>query len=819
MEFERSNRPLPPVIVPDSEVRVALDNWVGVRLTKVLPALAAIYLWTAAVRLFTGPSHGSPGLDWLAYATGVAILAAWGLLRRGRIEPGRVHLFASAIGALILIRSLAVFSKTSDTTQVFVILLLLLGSANTLLAWRGFAYMAILGVAGWIALASQKLPLTAVICWSLILIPGMAVSLFGIHRRLAKYSGLQKARLTEEAQKRDEKLAEKNSRERFKVAIQATEDGLWYWDLKSEVFEYSASWAEMLGFGKGELDTNVDEWFSRVHPGYLTEMSNELSAHLHGESVQFRNEHRLLRKDGSYIWVLARGTAVRNDAGEAVALAGSHADITSLIEAENRLLKDSFEDKLTNLANRDYMLGCLEKKIERQKAGASNAQHFAVIFLDLDGFKVINDSLGHPVGDELLAAVAGRLRNCARPADVVARFGGDEFVILLDRIRDAEEALVVGNRMRSALATPFQIGGRDVVSGASIGIVLSSPEIDNTDDLLRYADIAMYRAKSGGKGQVQLFNNGMRSYATKLCDLQNDLRQALSRQQFVLHYQPTFSITTGKILGVEALIRWQRSESELVLPTDFIPLAEETGLISEIGEWALQSACQQNVAWQRAGIPPVSMAVNLSPRQLQQKDFPDTVARILKETNLPVNLLQLELTETALMDSLDRVSPAIERLCAQGVRIAIDDFGVGHSSLNYLRQFDFHTLKMDRCFLSDVATNGKAAAIAKGVITLAHNLDLSVIAEGVEHNAQLAFLAAHRCDQAQGFLAGQPVCAERLVDMLRLGDVRQAFNYAGFEPASELHRLAYHAGNRGDDLESDLRPAPERCTEIVQQTA
>jgi EAL domain-containing protein (putative c-di-GMP-specific phosphodiesterase class I) len=346
--------------------------------------------------------------------------------------------------------------------------------------------------------------------------------------------------------------------------------------------------------------------------------------------------------------------------------------------------------------------------------------------------------------------------------------------------------------MRSALATPFQIGSREVASGASIGIVLSSPEIDNTDDLLRYADIAMYRAKSSGKGQVQLFNEGMRSYATKLCDLQNDLRQALARKQFVLHYQPTFSINSGKILGVEALIRWQRSESEFVLPTDFIPLAEETGLISEIGEWVLRSACAQNVAWQQAGIAPVRMAVNLSPRQLQEKDFPERVLRILDETSLRPNLLELELTETALMDNLDRVSPSLERLGTKGIRIAIDDFGVGYSSLNYLRQFDFHTLKMDRCFMSDVATNGKAAAVAKGVITLAHNLDLSVTAEGVEHNSQLAFLAAHSCDQAQGFLAGQPMCAEQFVDLLRLGDVRRAFDYPGFGPAGDLQRLSRH---------------------------
>ena len=797
MEFRRASRLPATVSIPDAEVLLALDDQVSVRLQQTLPAIAAGYLLIAAVRLFLQTGHGNSGLDWLTYVIGAAILVEWKLLRRGRIPPQRVHLAALVLGGLILLRSLLTFAIASDITQVFFILAFLLGGAVTLLAWRGFTYVAAVAVLGWIAVALQKLSLEALLCWSVVLLSSLAASIIVVRRRGATHTQIERARLEQTAQKLEEKLTENSDRERFELAVRGTDDGLWYWDLKSEVFEYSATWAEMLGYELGELETNVDEWFSRVHPGYLAEVSNQLSAHLHGQSSQFRNEHRLLRKDGSYIWVLARGTAVRNQMGEAVALAGSHADITSLIEAENRLLKDSFQDKLTNLANRDYLMSCLEKKIERQKAsGNHNNQRFAVIFLDLDSFKVINDSLGHPVGDELLAAVAGRLRNCARPADVVARFGGDEFVILLDRIRDAEEALALGNRMRSALATPFQISSREVVSGASIGIVLSSPEIDNTDDLLRYADIAMYRAKSSGKGQVQLFNEGMRSYATKLCDLQNDLRQALARKQFVLHYQPTFSINSGKILGVEALIRWQRSESEFVLPTDFIPLAEETGLISEIGEWVLRSACAQNVAWQRAGIPPVRMAVNLSPRQLQEKDFPEKVLRILDETSLRPNLLELELTETALMDNLERVSPSLDRLCAQGIRIAIDDFGVGYSSLNYLRQFDFHTLKMDRCFMSEVATNGKAAAVAKGVITLAHNLDLSVTAEGVEHNSQLAFLAAHRCDQAQGFLAGQPMCGTQLVDMLRLGDVRRAFDYPSFGTTGDLRRLSRHTSDR-----------------------
>jgi diguanylate cyclase (GGDEF)-like protein/PAS domain S-box-containing protein len=805
MDVAGSNRVLSPVGTGhcEAEVRRELDIWVAARLERVLPALAAIYVAISVVRFILERHQGIAIVNWLAFTTGLASLAVWRLLRRGRIPSELVPLSALLIGSLILVCSLAEFYRTSDTIQVAIILLVLIGGGTLVLAWWEFASLAALSVVGWVAIAPQRLALPSLICWSLALVTAVVFSGLGISRRLAKHNEAESARREEEARKLEEQI----NRERFELAFQGTEDGLWYWDINSDVFEFSPSWAAMLGYEPGELETNVEVWFSRVHPGYLTALRSQITSHLYGEgSEQFQNEHRLLRRDGTYLWVLARGRAIRNGSGEPVGLAGSHADITSLIEVEKRFLKDSFYDKLTNLPNRDFLMGCLEKKIEQQNQNRNQAPQFAVMFLDLDGFKIINDSLGHPVGDQLLAAVARTLRSCARPQDVVARFGGDEFVILLDRIRDREEALSIGNRIRGALSTPLQIGDREVVSGASVGIVLGSAEIDNTGDLLRYADIAMYHAKSNGKGQVQIFNDGMRSYATKLCDLQSDLRQALARDQLMFHYQPSFSVSSGKILGLEALIRLRRSEHEGVVTLYFIQLADETGLIREIGEWALRSACAQNAAWQRAGIPPVRMAVNISARQLQHRDFPETVLRILEETRLQSKWLELELTETALMDSLDLAPATLERLSALGIRIAIDDFGTGYSSWNYLRQFNFHTLKMDRCFVSDIATNGKAAAVAKGLITLAHNLDLSVIAEGVEQNAQLAFLAANGCDQAQGFLAGRPVSPEKLVNLLRLGDVKGAFQYDGFEPGAELRRLAYHASGSGIDLGSGMEP-------------
>lgn len=770
-------------LVPASAVRRELDLCVHERLKKLLPVLAVIYLAISS-RYLVRPSAVVSITDWSTYAIGVVILLVWASLRRDRISADRVQPGACALAILILFRSLAEFANTADTSQTVVIAFLLIGSAGTFLAWREFAFLSIVSAAGWGILAAYRLPSTSLTGWSLVIVGAIVISTAGVRLRISRYAKVHENRLLE----RNRILEDKMKRDRLTLAVAGTEDGLWYWDLKSEVFYHSPSFAVMLGFQPGELKEKVDEWLDRVHPGYVAELRDELSAVVHGRTAQLQNTHRLRRRDGAYIWVLTRARPVHDDSQTIIGLAGTHADVTSLIQAEQRLLKDSFQDKLTSLPNRDFLMSCLETKIEEQRRDPSRAAKFAVIFLDLDRFKVVNDSLGHEVGDELLAAVSGRLRNCARPTDVVARFGGDEFVILLTTIRDEEEALSIGDRMQNALSAPFHIGGREVTSGASLGIILSSPEIDNTADLLRFADIAMYQAKVNGKGQVRIFNDGMRSYATKLCDLQSDLRCALARKQLLLHYQPTFSITSGQIIGVEALIRWQRSKEELVMPNDFIPLAEELGLIPEIGEWALRSACAQNSAWQKRGIPPVKMAVNLSVRQLQEKEFPDRVVCILKETNLERKWLELELTETALMTSLEKAPGTLERLSKLGVQIAVDDFGTGYSSLNYLRQFQFHSLKMDRCFVSDVATDRKTAAVARGMIALAHSLDLAVIAEGIENTAQLRFLETHQCDQGQGYLVSRAVSAEQLTELLQLGDIHSVMNQHP-RPMLDLERL------------------------------
>ncbi len=788
----------------DSELRAAMDHWLAARLSTVLPALAVIFLWIASARLFLTPSGRTNILNWLTYATGVASLGWWILMRRNRVAADRIQLSVLVIGALIVTHSLAEYYRRPDTIQIAIIMLLLIGSAGLLLDPAVFACIAIFSVLGWVLLAPERLDWPGVVFWTLALLAVAAMGRIRIGDRLAEHHLAHAQGLLEKAQKREQEA----KYERLELAVLGAKDGIWRWNLESGLFEFSPSWAAMLGYDEKEMEASVNAWFDRIHPGYRQQVERDISIHLRGQSPQFRNVHRLCQKDGTYLWVLVRGSLVRDESGAAVALTGTSANVTSLMEAEVRVLNDSFHDKLTGLPNREFLVKCLIQRIERQNERRDRLPGFAVMFLDLDRFKAINDGLGHPAGDQLLRDVARRLQRCTRSGDVVARFGGDEFVILLERIVDPDEALAIGSRMRDALSTPFQLAGGEVVTGASIGVALSSTRIESADELLRHADLAMYQAKNHGKGQVRLFSNDLSSYETKLCDLQNDLRRAVARDQFVLHYQPCFEISSGRILGVEALIRWQRSDSEFMLPSEFLPLAEETGLIDEIGEWVLRSACAQNVAWQRAGIPPIKMAVNISARQLQHKEFSRTVSRVLVETNHEANWLELELTETALVGALGHAPKTLARLGALGVRIAIDDFGSGYSSLNYLRQFSVSTLKMDRCFVTDVVTNQKAGAVAKGLIALAHNLDLPVTAEGVERNSQLSFLAAHRCDQAQGFLAGPPVRAEHLVGLLQTGDVKRAFQ-RDFDSIVNLDRLAC--------LFDENKPNPQHVKHYLQR--
>jgi diguanylate cyclase (GGDEF)-like protein/PAS domain S-box-containing protein len=764
--------------VGSSEFSQERNLSVRARLRKVLPVLAASYAFVALKSFVPGVPTGSALLIVLSASTIVLFsLGSWMLLRNASVASGRSKKVSWAIGLLVLADGLLRLSAVSDPSGAAILVALIIGGAYAL-TWEDFASMAILSGAGWVAVCAWEVVRVDPFWWSGTLFAAAVLSGLGARLRDRRERGAYQKRVEAQHQAADTEplagsLDDAASHKHLALAVQGTQDGLWYWDLKSNTFQFSSAWEALLGFEKGELKMDPKEWLSRVHPGYQSELRARISAHLHGETEQFRHEHRVRRKGGEYVWVSARATATRDSKGEAIGLAGSHTDITSLITVERQLLDDAFHDKLTGLPNRHFFMGRLDTAIEQKRQQGAKAQLFAVMFLDLDRFKNINDTLGHQIGDQLLISVGGRLQGCVGSSGMVARLGGDEFVVLLDRVRDPDEALSVGARISEALRAPFEIGGSEVLSGASIGIALSRESFEGADELVHLADLAMYHSKTQRKGRPELFHDRMNAQATKASNLQKELARALKQDEFLLDYQPCFSIQSGKILGVEALIRWRRSENEVLSPSDFIPLAEESGLIHEIGEWVLREACAQSSAWQRAGVPPVRMAVNLSAKQLQQADFPQRVLSILDETRLASRWLELELTETGLMDGFAKAPDTLKRLDTMGIRTSIDDFGTGYSSLNYLRRFNFQTLKMDRCFVSDISTDQRAAAIVRSLISLAHSLDISVIAEGVETNAQLRLLAAERCDQVQGFLTSRPIAPEQMLNLLRSVDAQQ----------------------------------------------
>lgn len=435
---------------------------------------------------------------------------------------------------------------------------------------------------------------------------------------------------------------------------------------------------------------------------------------------------------------------------------------TQLRQSEDRLQRDAFYDGLTKLPNRALFLDRLERSIAR--AQRQTHYRFAVLFLDFDGFKVVNDSLGHTLGDQLLVEIARRLALTLRNADTIARLGGDEFVVLLEDIGAGQDAIAAAERIQAELAVPFELGGRRFFTSASIGIVLSEGAYEQPSDVLRDADIAMYQAKSLGKARSVVFDATMRQRAVERLNMESELRQALERGEFVLHYQPILDLQTQRISGFEALLRWRHPERGMVSPAEFIPVAEETGLIVPIGQEVLREACRQMAEWHRQfpDEAPLSISVNLSARQFKQTELAALVAGILTETGLAAHSLKLEITESAIMEEADAAIRTLAALRALGVQVQIDDFGTGYSSLSYLYRFPIDTLKIDRSFIWRMGTDGDRSEIVRTIITMAHNLGLSVIAEGVETPEQLERVTVLACEQGQGYLISRPLAPDQV---------------------------------------------------------
>ena len=454
--------------------------------------------------------------------------------------------------------------------------------------------------------------------------------------------------------------------------------------------------------------------------------------------------------------------------GVAIGRVSSFRDVTARHAAEQQLLHDAIHDALTGLPNRTLFMDRLGQAIRHSKRHLEH--RFALLFVDVDRFKVVNDSLGHLVGDELLVAIAARIRDAVRPGDTVARLGGDEFTILLESIENPEDTVIVAERIQSVVAAPFVVRESEIFTTVSIGIAISAPHYQSAEEMLRDADIAMYRAKGNGRAAHETFHPGMHTTALALLQLENDLRRALERAEIVLHYQPIVNLADSHIVGFEALMRWNHPQRGLIYPAEFIPLAEETGLIVTIGRWAMFEACTRMSQWQRSfQRHDLAVSVNLSGRQLAHSGFVADVERVLSEIGLEPQTLCLEITETVLMENSDRAAESIGRLRELGVKVHIDDFGTGYSSLSYLHRFAIDTLKIDRSFISHVTSGDDSMEIIRTITTLAGNLKVPVIAEGVENEIQRTRLLALGCQAAQGFLFSMPADEHAVRTMIGSG--------------------------------------------------
>ncbi len=553
------------------------------------------------------------------------------------------------------------------------------------------------------------------------------------------------------------RLAE--SEERHALAIQGANDGLWDWDARADRLYFSPRWKAMIGYTEADIGDAPGEWLGRVHPDDRAGLTQALESHMSGATQHFESEHRIQHRDGSYRWMLARGIAVRDQTGRATRVVGSQTDVTDRREAQQRLQHDALHDALTGLPNRVLFLDRLEQAIRRAQRRQPPACA-AVLFLDLDRFKLVNDSLGHHVGDRLLIAVARRLESELRPGDTVARLGGDEFTILLDDVCDAREATLIAERVQHTLQEPFHLDSRELVVAASIGIALADPDTAPAD-VMRDADVAMYRAKADGKGRHAVFDARMHERVMRRLDLETELRRAIEAQQIDVFYQPIVQAATGRLVGFEALARWAGPDGTFVEPADFVPIAEETGLIVPLGRRVLETACRQLAEWRELpGGGGLTVGVNVSHRQLAEPTFALDLKEVLLATGLDPRALRLEVRE----HDLSREPEPTRRTLAHvletlGVRWQIDDFGTGASSLHLLHRFPGDAVKIFGPLVSGMGHDGGSFEIVKAIVELAHNLGLEVIAEGVETAGQLEHLRVLGCEFAQGFHLSAPLKA------------------------------------------------------------
>jgi diguanylate cyclase (GGDEF)-like protein/PAS domain S-box-containing protein len=559
-------------------------------------------------------------------------------------------------------------------------------------------------------------------------------------------------------ERKQAEAAWRENEERWKLALESTGDGVWDWDIPGGREFFSKRLKEMYGHGDDDLFDQVDQYDSLSHPDDRAQMVRDRKAHLDGITASYVNEHRIRCKDGSWKWVLTRGMVISRDAqGRPLRMIGTHTDITERKNSETLIWRQAHFDALTGLPNRSMLRDRLEQEIRKCKR---DGLQLAVLFIDLDHFKEVNDTLGHGNGDQLLIEASRRLRDCVRESDTVARMGGDEFTIILTDLSEARSAERILQKLLQALEASFNLGNEQVFVSASIGVTLYPHDATEIEDLFKNADQALYAAKGAGRNRFSFFTPTLQKAAQTRLRLANDLRAALAGEQFRVVYQPIVELATGAVRKAEALIRWQHPTRGLVSPAEFIPVAETSGLIVDIGEWVFQQAARQVQAWRVTLDPDFQISVNKSPAQFHQKVIEHASwSEQLQSLGLPGQSLVVEITEGLLLNTGDEVAEQLLELHDAGIGVSLDDFGTGYSSLSYLQRFDIDFIKIDQSFVRHLIAQSTDLALCQAIIAMAHALGIKVIAEGVETELQRDLLAAAGCDYGQGYLFAPPMPA------------------------------------------------------------
>ncbi|GIW22173.1 MAG: diguanylate cyclase [Candidatus Sericytochromatia bacterium] len=571
-------------------------------------------------------------------------------------------------------------------------------------------------------------------------------------------SDISKLRTTE--------IALKESEELYSLTLRGINDGFWDWNIEKNKIFFSPRWKEILGYDEDDnLDLNF--WFSSIHKDDIDYFKNTLDYFINKTDLdKIELEYRIKNKSGNYIWVVCNINSIRDKNNKAKRIAGYHSDITihkSKEQLLENLLYNVSHDSLTGLPNRNFFIEKLEKAFLLSKN--KDEKLFAVLFIDINRFKIINDSLGHSAGDNFLVKVAERLKTLVNENVILSRLGGDDFAILLQNINDEDEAIIFSKKIIQIIQEPFIINEKEVFASVSIGISVSNRNHNYAEEMLRNADLAMYKAKKTGKNNFEIFNPKMHKTTFEILELETDLRNAIKRKEFALYYQPIISLISGKIIGFEALLRWYHSKKGLISSDKFIPIAEETGLIVPIGNWVIKKSCKQIKKWQEK-FGNLSISVNLSTKQFYYDELVEDIIDILNITKIDPHSLKLEITESSIVENFDNVKEILLKLKELNIQIQIDDFGTGYSSLSYLHRFPVNTIKIDKSFINTINLDKEKLEIVKTIINLAKNLNMDVIAEGIENKEQLNILRSLDCNYGQGYFFSKPLSNDIIEELM-----------------------------------------------------